>query len=127
MSNCGLFLCLVTVHGVPARDVAASDLGIEWATVRDLANPVDPRTNLGRVDHAFRIAKHNVTNAQYSAFLNSIAATSDPHSLYNTDMAGPQPGRTSGSGGIVRTEVAGQRAYTPRPGLDLNQANEAPP
>ena len=44
----------------------------------------------GAVDYAYRIAKYEVTNAQYAEFLNAKAA-SDPLGLYNTDMA--RPGR----------------------------------
>ena len=99
----------------PAK-CADSNLGITWTTVGDVANTADPLTGLGNVDYAFRIAKHNVTNAQYTVFLNSVATLSDPYSLYNTDMAGPQPSRRSGNGGIIRTGAPGQYSYAPRAG-----------
>ena len=53
-------------------------------------NLPDPATGYGRVDHAYRIGKFEVTLNQYAAFLNSVAtvpATPAITKLYNPDMA----------------------------------------
>lgn len=42
--------------------------------------------NLGRVNYSFRISKHEVTNSQYAAFLNSVATGTDNLGLYNGMM-----------------------------------------
>ena len=72
---------------VPAR----ADVTFEWAVVGDEGNPAD--TNYapyayGTVNYTFRIAKYEVTNAQYVEFLTAQAATNgDATALYHTDMA----------------------------------------
>jgi formylglycine-generating enzyme required for sulfatase activity len=61
----------------------------DWATVGDPGNACDPNGPgrcFGAVGYTYRIARHEVTNAQYAALLNAKAA-SDPLGLYNTDMA----------------------------------------
>ncbi len=40
----------------------------------------------GSVDYPFEIAKHRVSNAEYSKFLNAVAHHADPHGLYHPDM-----------------------------------------
>jgi len=60
-------------------------------------------TNYGSVAYAYNIGSTEVTNAQYAAFLNAVAA-SDTYSLYNPNMAGPH-------GGISRSGVEGSYTY----------------
>jgi sulfatase modifying factor 1 len=62
----------------------------------------------GAVSTAYRIATTEVTNSQYVAFLNAVAA-SDAVALYNTNM-----GFTS-RGGILRTGSSGSYAYSVKP------------
>jgi formylglycine-generating enzyme required for sulfatase activity len=67
----------------------------------------------GSVGYVYQIGKYEVTNAQYCEFLNAVAASDDPHGLYNTEM-----GRTTfveGSG-ITRNFVADGRTYSLMPG-----------
>jgi len=69
----------------------------DWATVGDLNNADDTHGDgYGGVDYAYRISKHEVTNAQYMEFLNAVATVGDSYGLYNTSMA-------STYGGIDRT------------------------
>jgi formylglycine-generating enzyme required for sulfatase activity len=74
-------------------------------------NPFDTRytnsdhPNLGSVAYAYSIGKTEVTNAQYVAFLNAVAAA-DPFGLYNTDMA------NSSIGGIIRSGASGSFIYS---------------
>src|SRR6185436_20371683 len=63
----------------------------------------------------YNIGSTEVTNAQYAAFLNAVAAT-DPNSLYNTDMAGS-------FGGITRSGSSGSYTYSSVSGRANNPVN----
>jgi len=63
--------------------------------VGDVNNPNDPADgdqfqdgvqNFGSVDHAYLIGKYEVTVGQYAEFLNAVAKSSDPYSLYDNRM-----------------------------------------
>jgi formylglycine-generating enzyme required for sulfatase activity len=78
-------------------------------------NPADMRyigfnhpDGVGSVGYPFRIGKTEITNAQYTALLNAVAAA-DPYGLYSTDMA------DSTRGGIVRSGAAGSYSYSVKP------------
>jgi sulfatase modifying factor 1 len=62
----------------------------------------------GRVTADYRIASTEVTNSQYVAFLNAVAAT-DPNGLYNNSMA------ASSRGGITRSGSSGSYTYSVKP------------
>ena len=66
---------------------------MQWAEVGG-NNTADPSTGLGAVSYIYHISKSEVTNAQYTEFLNAVAAA-DPNGLYDTSMG-------SGFGGITR-------------------------
>ena len=61
-----------------------------FVTVGDPGNEPDidyPRVgSFGAVDYSFDIGRHKVSNAEYAKFLNEVAATADPHGLYNEKM-----------------------------------------
>jgi formylglycine-generating enzyme required for sulfatase activity len=85
---------------------AAPAATFDWVTVGDPGNECDDAPQqgcFGDVDYVYRIAKYEVTNAQYAEFLNAKAAA-DPLGLYNTDMA-------SAAGGITRSGSSGSFAY----------------
>src|SRR3954466_8374891 len=63
--------------------------------------------NFGSVSISYRIATTEVTNSQYVAFLNAVAAT-DLFGLYNTNMG------FSSRGGITRTGSSGSYSYSVR-------------
>lgn len=86
--------------------------GLTWVRVGDPGNMADSSTGFGAVASSFWVGQHKVTNQQYTTFLNAVAKTGDPYSLYNTDMAGPQPGRQSGNGGIARMGSDGDWSYS---------------
>jgi formylglycine-generating enzyme required for sulfatase activity len=95
-----------------AEGAAPSAVTFDWITVGDPGNACDPRGTgrcFGAVGYPYRIARHEVTNAQYAAFLNAKAA-SDPLGLYNTDMAT--------WGGIARTGSPGSYTYGAVPGRE---------
>ncbi|MBL0926957.1 MAG: SUMF1/EgtB/PvdO family nonheme iron enzyme [Phycisphaerales bacterium] len=81
-------------------------------------NPADPLTGLGSVSAPYRIGTTEVTNSQYAAFLNAVAA-SDPNGLYNTNMA-------VSIGGITRSGSPGSYVYavaTGRENFPVNFVN----
>ena len=84
-------LIFTTLLFAPARAVV-----FDWATVGNPFNADDIHgTGYGGVDSAFRISKHEVTNAQYAQFLNSVDPNGvDSFSLYNSSMS------SSARGGI---------------------------
>jgi formylglycine-generating enzyme required for sulfatase activity len=84
----------------------ARGVAFEWVTVGDPGNACDDTPQqgcFGAVDHVYRIARYEVTNAQYAEFLNAKAA-SDPLGLYNVDMGSPP-------GGIARSGSSGSYTY----------------
>ena len=88
-----------------------------WVPVGDPGNACDAQTwgCFGGVGYDYRIAAHEVTNAQYAEFLNATAA-SDPHGLYNPNMA-------NFNGGITRIGDAGSYAYTAIAGREAMPVN----
>ena len=78
--------------------------GSAWAAapayvpVGDEGNARDAATGLGDVGYAYRIGVHEVTRAEYAAFLNAVAAA-DAQGLYNPNM------------GIVRSGSPGSYVY----------------
>lgn len=77
---------------------------IDWVTVGDAGNGADPH-GYGAVSYSYRIAKYEVTNAQYAEFLNAVAAK-DRYDLYNVSMA------TDARGGIARSGTSGSYTYS---------------
>jgi formylglycine-generating enzyme required for sulfatase activity len=93
---------------------------MEFVLVDDPGNAADSRpvtigsntSYLGNVESLYRIGLHEVTNAQYAAFLNAVA-DSDPHGLYHDNMGDGSYGTFPDllRGGIARSGVAGSYAY----------------
>src|SRR5262244_2191495 len=99
----GLAALAVVLRGVPAPAVT-----VDWVDVAGPANACDvqPQGCFGAVAAAFRIARTEVTNAQYAEFLNAVAQD-DPNALYNTSMASSG----AGHGGITRSGSPGSYHY----------------
>ncbi len=74
------FLAIGTFSASPAS------ISIDTVTVGPPGN-ADDATGYGRVDYGYDIGTYEVTNAQYAAFLNAVAAA-DPHALWNGNMQG---------------------------------------
>ena len=75
----------------------------------------------GAVGYSYRIGKYEVTNAQYTEFLNA-KATSDPLGLYSVEMGMFATGR----GGIARSGSDGNYSYATianRAELPVNNVN----
>ena len=108
-----LSFLLLGLFGSGARLVEAvpiDTLSIETVTIGNPGNPGDVQLNgtFGAVNYPYRIAKTEVTNAQYTLFLNAVAA-SDPNGLFDFSM-GNDP-----RGGIVRRGSAGSFSYEVKP------------
>ncbi len=83
-----------------------------YALIGDPGNFSDYRTGKGCVQYVFELAEHEITNAEYSEFLNAVATDSDPHGLYVPDM------NTGIGGGISRAGSAGAFTYAPKLGFE---------
>jgi hypothetical protein len=90
----------------------ADPISIEFVTVGDAGNPASGE-NRGAVAYEYQIGKFEVTNGQYTAFLNAVAAT-DTYDLYNTGMSGY---------GISRTGSAGSYSYSVNDGWENRPVN----
>jgi len=87
----------------------------DWATVGNAGNAADT-TTFGAVSYDYRIAKHEVTNAQYAEFLNAVAAT-DANNLYSTSMG------TDARGGITRSGSSGSFTYSAKTNMGNKPVN----
>lgn len=67
--------------------VHAAVLPLDTVVVGNAGNLPDPLTGRGSVAYTYHITNTEVTNAQYTSFLNAVDPTgSNPHDLYNPDM-----------------------------------------
>jgi formylglycine-generating enzyme required for sulfatase activity len=97
---------------IRVTEATASAVEIDWVTVGDPGNACETQSQgcFGSVAYIYRIGKYEVTNAQYAAFLNAVAATT-AYGLYNTNMGNPSPGGL-GHGGITRSGSYGSYTYS---------------
>jgi formylglycine-generating enzyme len=74
----------------------ASAVTFDWSYVGNAGNLADPATGFGAVSYDYKIATTDVTNRQYAEFLNTKDPNgSNPHGIYNTNMANPTYGGIS--------------------------------
>ena len=94
-----------------AAPVAA--VTIDWVTVGNPGNACDVQSQgcFGAVARDYRIARTEVTNAQYAEFLNAVAAT-DTNALYNPSMG------EQSVGGIDRFGSPGSFSYSAKTGRE---------
>ncbi|MEZ4332615.1 MAG: SUMF1/EgtB/PvdO family nonheme iron enzyme [Myxococcota bacterium] len=95
-----------------AASSAHAQLDIEFVTVGAPGAPGYPGTTnpSASVPYAFEIARHEVTNEQYAAFLSAVAGD-DPNGLWSAFM------QSHALGGIDRSGTAGSWQYTVKPGM----------
>ncbi len=92
-----LFRFVATLVAVALLATASQAVDVETVPVGNPGNVDDIHGDgYGSVDYEYRIGTYEVTNGQYTEFLNAVATVGDPNGLYNTDMAGML-------GGIDRT------------------------
>ncbi len=110
-----------------AAATSASAVAVEWANVNAPGNACDvqPQGCFGSVAAGFRIAVHEVSNAQYAEFLDAVASTAalpdgaDPNDLYSEEMG------SSAHGGITRTGdgLVTNYVYSVKPGFAAKPVN----
>lgn len=86
-------------------DGRADPIDYQMTAVGDAGNTASPATGLGSVNADYQIGVYDVTIQQYTDFLNAVAVTADPFSLYNPSMA-----TDLNVAGILRT--SGSNGYT---------------
>ncbi len=95
------------LFALPAQAIVT----VDWVTVGGPGNAAD-NTGFGAVAARYRISKTEVTNAQYSEFLNAVATT-DTNALYHPNMA-----LLAWLGGILRSGSSGSYTYSTRAGRE---------
>jgi sulfatase modifying factor 1 len=87
------------------QSLSASLINIDTVLVGDAGNPNDS-TGYGAVNYEYRIGKYEVTIAQYTAFLNAVAAT-DTYALWHSPMES-----RNNIAGISRSGSIGSYSYS---------------
>ncbi len=105
---------LAAVTGLAAT-AALAQITIPTVPIGNAGNAADPTTGYGSVAYTYNIGTTEVTNTQYTAFLNAVAFD-DPNSLYNSNMAGS-------FGGITRSGNIGAFTYSTVPGRANHPVN----
>ena len=107
---------LAAVTGL-AVSTASATITIPTVPIGNVGNAADTRVafdgtaGYGSVGYAYRMATTEVTNAQYAAFLNAVAAT-DPNGLFNPQQE-PLVGiaRSGSPGSYTYSTVAGRENH----------------
>ena len=94
---------------------ASTALAIPLVRIGNPGNAADPTTGFGSVAYTYEIGATEVTNLQYTGFLNAKAA-SDPFNLFNIGML-------TEFGGIVRVGSSGSYSYHTVGGRENNPVN----
>ncbi len=96
--------CLIALTLLAAKPSLAEIISIPTVPIGNAGNAPDV-SGYGDVAYEYRIGTHEVTNAQYTAFLNAVAQA-DAFGLYDTQM-----GATT-QGGILRSGDSGTYTYS---------------
>ena len=109
---------ILLAGGLLAASTASAAINLDTVLVGDAGNTgeVQSQGTFGTVGYNYHFGTHEVTNSQYTAFLNSVAAT-DTHSLYNTNM------NSSTHGGITRAGSSGSYTYSVKSGFGDKPVN----
>ena len=114
-------VALAALACLPLGSVANAE-PIQWVTVGDPGNTGTVRfgssIEYGAVAASFQIMKYEITNQQYTDFLNSVAAT-DTYSLYNQLMGSDASFR----GGITQSGSAGSYTYSAKTNMGDKPVN----
>lgn len=95
----------------------AAEVKINTVAVGNAGNAAHSTTGYGSVNYNYHIGTYEVTNAQYTAFLNAVAAT-DTHNLYKDTYHNHYA-----HGGIERHGEAGSYTYTVKEGFGNRPVN----
>ena len=88
----------------------------QMVTVRSPGNPADI-TGYGSVGSSYKISRFEITNAQYTEFLNAVAQLADPNGLFNPSM------ENDGRGGIRQYGNSGSNYYRVKPLMSNKPVN----
>jgi formylglycine-generating enzyme required for sulfatase activity len=96
-----LWMSLLLSLGIAS---SASAVTIEWTPIGSPGNACDPQSDgcYGSVGYEYRIGTYEVSNAEYTEFLNAVGS-SDPGSLYYASLD------------IIRTGSPGSYSYSVNP------------
>ncbi len=109
-------IALLAAAFLAASTAATANVVIDTVLIGNANNVNDESTGYGAVSYNYHIGTHEVTNSQYTAFLNAVAAT-DTHSLYNSNMG------SNTHGGITRAGTSGSFTYSVKSGFDNKPVN----
>ena len=109
---------ILLVAGLLAASSASAKIMIDTVLVGDAGNAgeIQSEGTFGAVSYDYYIGTYEVTNAQYAAFLNAVAAM-DTHSLWKDDMS------SDDRGGIVRSGSPGNFTYSTKANFDNKPVN----
>ena len=110
--SAGCALVLIFFGVTSKADVFSMPSGnasIGFVSVGDSGNTSDGHH--GAVPYSYQIGKYDVTVAQYTEFLNAVAAT-DVYNLYNSNMANPATSAQQVGCGILRSGNSGSYVYS---------------
>lgn len=112
---------LTVLAGIALSTPAFAAVTMNYVTVGNAGNAADPATGgiAGAVDYQYQIGKYEVTNAQYTEFLNAVDPTgANANGIYNPNMG------TNPRGGITFTSGAANGAkYTVRTNMGNKPVN----
>jgi formylglycine-generating enzyme len=131
MLHKGLAILLLTAASTTGLELVRADVfnmplgqtSLEFVTVGDPGNTGDSKimddnsSGYGAVSYVYKIGTYDVTAAQYTQFLNAVAAT-DPYGLYNTSMANVTTIPYQVGSGILRIGSSGSYTYSVVPGRE---------
>jgi len=106
---CACFTALPSAAQADVFSMPSGQTSMQFVTVGDPGNAPDT-TGYGAVGYAYQMGQYDVTVAQYTQFLNAVAAT-DTYGLYNSLMATDYPG-WSIRFGIARSGSPGSYTYS---------------
>ncbi|MFP4156315.1 MAG: formylglycine-generating enzyme family protein [Opitutales bacterium] len=109
---------LLLAAGLLAASAAQAAINVDTVSVGDAGNvgEVQSQGTFGAVSYGYHIGTYEVTNGQYTAFLNA-KATTDAHALYNSNMG------SNTHGGINQSGTSGSFSYSVKSGFENKPVN----
>lgn len=99
-----------------SRFSTLNPLNLSYFTLVNDINNSNDSSGYGSVNYEYVIAQYLVTNCEYAAFLNAVAAT-DTHNLYNISMG------SDARGGITRSGSSGSYTYSVKTNMGNKPVN----
>jgi formylglycine-generating enzyme required for sulfatase activity len=110
-------LCAGLAFFLPSA--ASSVVVYDWVTVGNEGNPAEVFSGFGSVGYGYAIGKYEVTNAQYTEFLNTVDPIgANPNGIYNSNMG------SNVRGGIAFDPLAANGSkYSTKANMDNKPVN----